>query len=324
MSARDLVDPESRPPLDLLLAMMPGGFNAIEDLAARRLALDAVVAEMAKASPPPDTVRFEDHEVPGLDGDPSLAVRVYRPQGVASPSAGLYVIHGGGMVLGSVEQYHPQAMTLADTLGCVVVSVEYRLAPEDPYPAAVRDCYAGLVWVADHAGELGIDPARLAAYGVSAGGGLCIATALMARDRGGPALCFQMPIYPMIDDRNETPSSHLVVDVGVWDRSGNLEAWDWYLGGEEADAYAAPARATDLAGLPPTFIDVGTVDLFRDEDIAFAARLVQAGVPTELHVYPGAYHASEGFAPDAALSRRIVATRHDALRRALGLPAPTA
>jgi acetyl esterase/lipase len=318
MANRDLIDPESRIPLDLLLEMMPGGFNGIGDLIERRAALDAVVAEMAKASPAPAGVTTEDRVVPGLDGDPDLWVRVYHPDGLASPAGGLYFIHGGGMVLGSVAQSDVQAATLADALGCVLVSVEYRLAPEDPYPAGLRDCYAGLAWMAANAGELGVDPDRIAIHGASAGGGLCIATALMARDRGGPQLCFQMPIYPMIDDRNETPSSHQITDVGVWDRSGNLEAWAWYLGGTEADGYAAPARAEDLSGLPPTFIDVGTVDLFRDEDLAFAARLVQAGVPTELHLYPGAYHASEGFAPTAALSQRILATRLDALRRALG------
>jgi acetyl esterase/lipase len=141
--------------------------------------------------------------------------------------------------------------------------------------------------------------------------------ALMARDRGFPAIAFQMPIYPMIDDANETGSSYEIVDVGVWDRAGNIEAWGWYLGGGKADHYAAPARREDLSGLPPAFIDVGTCDLFRDEDIAFATRLMQAGVPTELHVYPGAYHASEVLAPQAALSQRIWERRFDALRRAL-------
>ncbi|MCU0260507.1 MAG: alpha/beta hydrolase [Ilumatobacteraceae bacterium] len=318
MSASDLIDPESRVPLDLLLQMMPGGFNAIADLPTRRQALDAVVAEMSKDAPRPDHVVSEDHTVPGLDGDPDLWVRVYRNTSVTGPTGGLYFIHGGGMVLGSVQQSDLQAITFCDQLGCTVVSVEYRLAPEHPHPAPVRNCYAGLRWTAEHAAELGIDPDRLVIHGPSAGGGLCIATSMMARDHGGPALALQVATYPMIDDRNETPSSHLVTDVGIWDRSANIEAWAWYLGGAEADQYAAPARATDLAGLPPTFIDVGTVDLFRDEDLAFAARLVQAGVPTELHLYPGAYHASEGFAPTAALSQRIMATRLDAMRRALG------
>jgi acetyl esterase/lipase len=140
---------------------------------------------------------------------------------------------------------------------------------------------------------------------------------LLARDRGGPPIRFQMPIYPMIDDRNETPSSHEITDVGLWDRDGNIEAWKWYLGDGKADQYAAPARAEDLTGLPPTFIDVGAVDLFRDEDIAFAQRLMQAGVPTELHVNPGAYHAAEVFAPLSALSQRLWARRFEALCRGL-------
>lgn len=140
---------------------------------------------------------------------------------------------------------------------------------------------------------------------------------MMARDKGGPAVCFLMAPYPMIDDRNELPSTHEITEVGIWDRAGNLEAWEWFLGGQPADAYAAPARATDLSGLPPTFIDVGELDLFRDEDIAFVQRLLQAGIPTEFHVYPGAYHASEVFAPQAELSQRIWAARLSALARAL-------
>jgi acetyl esterase/lipase len=202
----------------------------------------------------------------------------------------------------------------------VVVSSSHRLAPEHPHPAQSEDCYAGLAWMARNAGELGFDPGRLAVYGGSAGGGLTIAVTLLARDRGFPSVAFQMPIYPMIDDANTTPSSHEITDIGIWDRDGNIEAWKWYLGEGKPDQYAAPARAEDLSGLPPTFIDVGTVDLFRDEDIAFAGRLMQAGVPTELHVYPGAYHASEALAPDAPLSRRIWERRVDALRRALKAP----
>jgi acetyl esterase/lipase len=181
----------------------------------------------------------------------------------------------------------------------------------------VEDCYAGLVWMAKNAAELGVDPDRMAVYGASAGGGLTIATAMLARDRGGPALRFIMPIYPMVDDRNETSSSQEIVDIGIWDRAGNIEAWEWYLGGKPADQYAAPARAEDVSGLPPAFIDVGTVDLFRDEDIAFAQRLMQAGVPCELHVYGGSYHAAETFAPAAALSQRIWGNRIEALKRAL-------
>lgn len=222
------------------------------------------------------------------------------------------------MVLGDLDSEDPFVVTLCDTLSAVIVSVDYRLAPENPAPAAVNDCYSALRWMGDNAIELGYDPERLVVYGGSAGGGLAIATSLMVRDFGGPTIRFLMSIYPMIDDRHETPSSKEITDVGVWDRDGSMESWAWYLGDRPADQYSAPARATDLVGMPPTFIDVGDVDLFRDEDIAFATRLMQAGVPTELHVYPGAFHASEIIAPGAQLSDRIWATRMVALQRALG------
>ena len=314
MSRRDLIDPESLPALDAMLAAVPGGASTIPDIVERR----AVSALRVRPEVPADArVGKEDRTVPGPEGDPDITVRVYRPLGATGRLPGLYVIHGGGMIMGDVEGEDPTATWLCDELQAVVVSVEYRLAPEHPYPAGPEDCYAGLVWTAGHAEELGLDPDRLAVYGGSAGGGLAIATALLARDRGGPAIRFLMPLYPMVDDRNETPSSYDVVDVGAWDRDVNVEAWGWYLGGREADGYAAPARATDLSALPPTFIDVGTVDLFLDEDVDLAQRLVHAGVPTELHVHPGSYHSSEKTAPEAALSRRIWALRVDALRRAL-------
>jgi acetyl esterase/lipase len=315
MSRRDLVDPESRVALDALLAAVPGGFNAIADITARRAAVEQLLAAMEVPANP--DVGTQDRTVPGRDGEPDVGVRVYRPVGATGALPGIYYIHGGGMVLGTVAGEDGLAAMLCHQVGAVVVSVEYRLAPEHPHPAPVEDCYTGLLWTAKNAAELGIDPARLAIYGGSAGGGLALGTALLARDRGGPALAFMMPIYPMIDDTNSTPSSHEITDVGVWDRSANIEAWAWYLGGRAADQYAAPARAADVSGLPPAFVDVGTVDLFRDEDIAFAQRLIQAGVPTELHVHPGSYHGSEVFAADAALSARIWALRFDALRRAL-------
>ena len=315
MFRRDLIDPDSRVPLDALLEVMPGGLNAIPDIVQRRAAVASMLAAIEVAPNP--RVTFEDRTVPGPDGEPDISVRIYRPVESAGQLPGIYFIHGGGMILGDIEGEDAAATKLCDEVGAVVVSVEYRLAPEHPHPAPVEDCYAGLVWTAKNASELGIDADRLAIFGASAGGGLALATALVARDRGGPQVRFLMPIYPMIDDRNQTPSSHEITDIGIWDRAGNIEAWAWYLGGKEADEYAAPSRAEDVSGLPPTFIDVGTVDLFRDEDIAFAQRLMQAGVPTELHVYPGSYHASETFAPDAALSQRIWAVRLDALRRAL-------
>jgi acetyl esterase/lipase len=315
MSRRDLIDPESRLTLDQLLAVLPGGFNAIPDIVARREAAAQMLA--AIEVPPNLNVTHEDRAVPGPEGAPDISVRIYRPVNASGTLPGVYFIHGGGMVLGNVEGESAVAEQVCEQVGAVVVSVEYRLAPEDPHPAQSEDCYAGLVWMARNAAGLGIDPDRLAVYGGSAGGGLSIATVLLARDRGFPAIRFQMPIYPMIDHTNETASSHEITDIGVWDRAANIEAWDWYLGGGKPDQYAAPVLAEDLSGLPPAFIDVGTVDLFRDEDIAFANRLMQAGVPCELHVNPGAYHASEVLAPQAGLSAQIWERRFDALRRAL-------
>ena len=315
MSRRDLIDPDARVPLDGLLAAVPGGFNSIPDIVQRRAAVQALMAALDVPDNP--NVTKSDRTVPGPDGAPDITVRVYRPKGLEGVLPGIYFIHGGGMILGDVAGEDAVASMICERVGAVVVSVEYRLAPENPYPAATEDCYAALLWMATNGAELGLDPDRLAIYGGSAGGGLTIATALLARDRGGPAVRFMMPIYPMIDDTNETVSSQEITDIGIWDRAGNIQAWEWYLGGQEPDQYAAPTRAQDLSGLPPAFIDVGSVDLFLDEDIVFAQRLVQAGVPTELHINPGSYHASETFAPDSALSLRTWAMRLDALRRAL-------
>lgn len=320
MSQHDRIDPQSLVPLTALLEALPGGFNAIADIEARRATLYGMLEAMSAGVPPNENVTKDDRVIDGPGGD--LTVRVYRPTSPSGVLPGLFFIHGGGMVLGNLDSDDGVPTMLCETLGAVVVSVDYRLAPEHPAPAAIEDCYAALQWMAAHSDELGYDPARLAVYGGSAGGGLAIATALKVRDQGGPSIGFLMPIYPMIDDTNTTPSSQEITEVGIWDRDGNIESWAWYLGGKPADQYSAPARATDLTGLPPTFIDVGEMDMFRDEDITFAQRLLQAGVPTELHVYPGAYHASEIFAPDAALSQRIWATRIAALQRALSSPQP--
>lgn len=320
MSQRDRIDPQSRVPLEALLAQFPGGGpNAVADVALRRANNTALCIERSAALGPNDRVSRADHFAPGPAGAPAVRVRVYRPIASSGVLPGVFYIHGGGMILGTIEDSDLGAAGLSEAVNAVLVSVDYRLAPEHPHPAQVQDCYAALVWMAEHAEELGFDPTRLAVYGASAGGGLTVATSLMARDRGGPSICYQMPIYPMLDDRNESPSSHEITDVGVWDRTTNVQAWSWYLGGAQPDAYAAPARAADLSGLPPTFIDVGEMDLFRDEDIEFASRLLRAGVPTELHVYPGAYHGSDGLAPAAPLSQRIWATRIAALMRALDL-----
>ena len=268
---------------------------------------------------PTCAVDWHDCTAPGFWGGPAVPVRVYCPSGEPRLRPGLVFIHGGGMWMGDLDSEHLSALQLAARLDAVVVSVGYRLAPESPYPAAVEDCHAGLIWTWESAPDWGIDPFNIGIHGGSAGGGLAIATALRNRDMGEVPVSFLAASYPMIDDRHTTPSSIEFDDLGglEWDRTLSLEAWSWYLSGKEADEYAAPSRATNLRGLPPTFIDVGELDPFRDEDVEFALRLMQAGVPTELHVYPGAFHASELAAPEAALSKRILETRIAAIRRGM-------
>jgi len=313
-SINSRIDAESKLGLDALLKALPGGFNSIPDIVKRRAVMDQLFAGSNQVYP---DVTISEYKIPGLNKAPEILLRVVTPKNAKESNPAIYDIHGGGMVLGNAKSGEASAVLLALKYTAVVVSVDYRLAPENPYPAAVEDCYAGIVWVAKNAKMLKIDPDHLAIYGGSAGGGLTLATSLMARDKNFPKICFQMAMYPMIDDRNVTVSSQEVTNVGIWDRSSNIEAWKWYLGGKKADAYAAPARATNLKGLPPTFMDVGEADLFRDEDIEFAQRLIKAGVTTEFHLYPGAFHASEFFSPAANLSKRIWEARYGALGRAL-------
>ncbi len=293
------------------------------DFVARR----AAMAELRAAMPQvqlPDGVALEDHMAPGPDGAPDVMVRTYRPASLPANAPALYWIHGGGMVVGTVEMNDPYCAGIAESLNVLVASVEYRLAPEHPFPAPIEDCYAGLRWFASSANELGLDRSRVAIGGGSAGGGLAAGLALVARDRGEIEVCFQLLVYPMLDDRNTTRSSHAIVDSRVWNRASNLAGWNAYLagnaGGGGVSPYAAPARATELAGLPPAYINVGTLDLFVDEDIAYAQALLAANVPAELHVYPGAFHGSPNLAPDAELSRRWRRDELSALDRALNGP----
>jgi len=263
----------------------------------------------------------EERSVPGPDGAPDVSLLVCRPTGVTTPLGAVYWIHGGGMIIGDNRAGVLEALDWAQELQLVVVSVEYRLAPETPHPGPVEDCYAGLVWTAGHAAELGIDPARLVVAGASAGGGLSAGVALMARDRGGPALAGQLLIYPMLDDRNDSPSAVQMGDTGTWGRTANTTGWTALLGeargGPDVSPYAAPARAEDLSGLPPTFVDVASAENFRDEDVAYATRLWQAGGRAELHVWPGGFHGFDGFAPEAVISHEARAARLRWLRRLL-------
>jgi len=315
MSLWDRIDAESKPALDILWEALPGGLNGIPDIVARRAAYEAFRAGAPKGEFP--KLNVSDHTYAGPEGD--LSLRLYQPKNATAPAPGLIFIHGGGMIMGNLESQDEVLKIAASELGIPIASIDYRKAPEHPYPAAPEDCYAGVCWVFENASALGIDTNNIGLMGASAGGGLALAIALMLRDREGPKLKYLLPIYPMIDDRHHTASSKTVLDIGVWDREGSIEAWNWYLGDSEPDAYAAPARAEDLAGLPPTYIDVGDLDLFRDEDILIAQRLSAAGVPVEFHLWTGAYHASEGFAPQAKLSKTIWATRYAAIRRLAGI-----
>ncbi|MGI5321420.1 alpha/beta hydrolase [Actinomadura nitritigenes] len=307
-------DPELAP----WISMIPE--IALTDPVAMREADDRLLAARPRYEPPvPVDVR--DVAVPGPAGAPEVPVRIFTPAGAGGRLPGLLYIHGGGFVLGSVDAFHDDALCIAAEVGAVVLSVEYRLAPEHPFPAGLEDCYAALTWTAANAADLGIDPGRLAVGGESAGGGLSAATALLARDRGGPALCFQLLGIPELDDRLDTPSMRAFADTPIWNRPNAELSWDYYLGeGVRGTAgvspYAAPARAEDLTGLPPAYVTTCEFDPLRDEGLAYALRLVQAGVGTEVHHYPGTFHGS-GLIPDAAVSRRMAADRLGVLRRAL-------
>jgi acetyl esterase len=294
----------------------------LSDPVAARAGFAALAAGLRTEIPGIETLEVEDRLVAGWEGDPEVAVRVYRPRSRSGAAPGVLLIHGGGFVLGSVEGEHARAATTAIHTGAVVVSVEYRLAPEHPFPAGLHDCYSALVFLTSSAGDLGVDAARVALVGSSAGGGLAAATALLARDRGGPAVCFQMLHIPELDDRLETPSMREFVDSPMWNRPLAEQSWRAYLGaGADRDAvspYAAPARAAELSGLPPAYISTAENDPLRDEGILYGLRLLQAGVSVELHQFPGTYHGS-ALAASAAVTQRAQRESVAALRRALGV-----
>lgn len=318
MNMKDRLDPELAAPLETFLSLTGGGLD-LYDIPATRKRMDEMAAAQMAKMPVIEGIASMDRHVPGPDGD--VFVRIYQPTDRPTTLPALVWIHGGGYVLGSVERDDLLAKHLAKVAQCLVVSVEYRIAPEYPSPAAVEDCYAALKWLATHTSELGVDLSRIAIGGASAGGGVAAGLALLTRDRAEVELAFQLLIYPMIDDRNVAPASETRPDTYVWTRENNLMGWRAYLGcepgGEDVSPYAAASRATDLAGLPPAYIPVGELDLFLDENIDYAQRLLAAGVPTELHVYPGAYHGFNGIAPRADVAQRFNTGRDNALKRML-------
>ncbi|KUJ08517.1 putative alpha/beta hydrolase protein, partial [Mollisia scopiformis] len=229
-------------------------------------------------------------------------------------------MHGGGMILGNRFTFG-DALDWVKELRAILVSVEYRMPPEHPHPAPVEDCYAGLKWISEHASELGINEVRIMTVGPFGGGCVAAGLALLARDRGGPRIHAQCLPYPMLDDRMENVSSKQYFNIGKWQGGINEPAWNFLLdgkrGAEDVSIYAAPARATDLSRLPPTWLDVGAAELFRDEVVAYASKLWEGGVQAELHVWPGCWHAFDAYAPDSALSRLSRETRMKWMKRVL-------
>lgn len=266
--------------------------------------------------------QVSERQVPGPPGGPPLSLLICRPTGAPRPYPVIYNTHGGGMVTGDNRTRELIGeLDRAEAIGAVVVAPDYRLAPEHPDPAPVEDCYAGLTWLADHAEELGIDPGRIIVSGNSAGGGLAAGLALLARDRGWPSLIGQLLQFPMLDDGCDSPSALEMDHVGMWDGRSNRTGWNALLGARrgtpDVSCYAAPARAADLFGLPPAFIEVGAVEALRDEGVRYATRLWRSGGDAELHVWAGAFHSFDEWVPDAIVSSTARQARVAWLRRRL-------
>ncbi|NND67051.1 MAG: alpha/beta hydrolase, partial [Halioglobus sp.] len=283
------------PELAAAMEFLPeGALDLTDPVATRQGFLDMI--EVMNADLDRSGVAMENRSIPGPEGDPEVPIRIYAPEGLNATVPGILHIHGGGFVVGNLDSELGTCVNLSRVLGVVVVSVDYRLAPETPFPGPLEDCYAALTWMHDNASDLQVDASRIAVMGMSAGGGLSAATALLARDRGGPAICFQYLGIPELDDRLTTPSMRKFVDTPMWNRPNAQLSWDAYLGdnfergADDVPYLAAPARAEDLSGLPPAYVNTMEFDPLRDEGIEYALRLLQAGIPTELHNFPGTFH----------------------------------
>jgi len=278
--------------------------------------------------PPPEPTPADpevdvfDQMIPGPAGEPDVRVRVYEPKAKDALLPGVLYLHYGGYSIGTPEHEDANCIRYVKQIGCVVVSVDYRMAPENPAPAAYEDCYAALVWFADHAGDMGVDPQRIAVTGFSAGGGLTVAVVLLARDRKGPAVKFQMPLAPTMDDRMATKSTLEFTDKHALNYESAKNIWNQYLGEgheirDDISIYAAPSRCEDFSGLPPCYAFVGGLDPHRDETIDYVSRLAQAGVPVGFTLYAGGIHGFDLENPDADISHHAVKTSTWALRRGL-------
>jgi acetyl esterase/lipase len=311
-----LVDPELRPAALTMRAGAGGPPLSDESLPQVRLKIAATTATPLAGVP------YVERMIPGPAGAPQVRIYIINALAGAGRPCVVYM-HGGGFIFGDARSTIRELQALAIALNCTVVTVDYRLAPETTYAGSVEDNYAALLWTHKNAAELGIDPQRIAVMGESAGGGHAALLAIAARDRGEVPLLFQVLVYPMLDDRtgSSRPMPDYIGAIG-WNTADNRYGWKSFLGrspgGKDVPAAAVPVRNPNLAGLPPAFIGVGTIDLFVDEDIEYARRLADAGIPVELHVVPGAYHGFD-HTPAASIALRFYLAKLDAMRRAFSL-----
>ncbi|VUC34211.1 unnamed protein product [Clonostachys rosea] len=320
--AQNIPKPPYDPELIPLLKSFPP-LVASRDIipALRKAQADAATLETTIAGLP---FTHEERSVPGPNGPVTLSIFHPKDSIVAgkSPCPAIYNLHMGGMICGTRFSGLREPLSWVQAVGGVCISAEYRQAPEHPFPAALEDSYAGLAWIGSHLQELNIDPDRLMVSGQSAGGSLAAAMALLSRDRKGPRLCAQLLDSGMFDDRTETVSCQQYMDEGLWTGAVNKMAWDAFLGPnaghERVSPYAAVVRTTDLSNLPPAYVTVGAAEIFRDENMAYAQKLFAAGVPTELHVWPGGYHCFDMMVPDAAVSKASLAAKLSWVKKALG------
>jgi len=287
----------------------------VGDVATRRALLESMFAHVGALQPMPADVDTRDFHATTHDGA-QILLRWYAKHG-AAPGPAVLFLHAGGMISGSVELFDGMVARYVSASGVPMLSVDYRRAPEHPHPTPIEDAYAGLQWLHAHAAELGVRPDRIAVMGDSSGGGLAAALAILARDRGGPAIARQILIMPMIDDRTTTPDPH-VAPFALWSYDDNNTGWHALLGdaagGPGIPAHAAPARLDDATGLPPAYVEVGQLDIFRDDDSAYATKLSLAGVPVEFHLHAGVPHEFDFFAFESGIARRAMADRIRVLR----------
>lgn len=311
------------PELAQMLEFLPEGAIDFSDVKSTRASFKEMTAAL-NAELDTTGVHVENREIPGPEGAPPVPVRLYTPENLEGQVPGLIHFHGGGFAVGDLDAEMGSCIGLCLSLGVVIVSVDYRLAPETPYPGGLEDCYAALLWTHDNHGLLRVDRERIALIGLSAGAGLSAATALLARDRNGPPLCFQYLGIPEVDDRLNTPSMVQYTDTPLWNRPNAELSWDFYLGesytrgADDVPFYAAPARAQDLSGLPSAYVSTMEFDPLRDEGVLYAMKLMQAGVPCELHAFPGTFHGSSMFS-HTEIAQREAAEMIAVLRRGLNI-----